>query len=349
MTRIRADEEDEAPRLGCLRYFGRLALRIVIVLAGALVITTLWQLIGSFVENRAYPPPGKLVDLGNYRLHLNCTGTGSPTVILESGAAGPSLMWLQVQPELAQTHRVCSYDRGGLGWSDPSPHPRTARAMADELHALLSAAEEPGPYLLVGHSLGGLVVRVFRDAYPGEVAGLVLVNAAHEDFNSRLSPGCQAISQSNTSFASLMRPLTFLGITRVLNITGALASFTQEIIAGLTVDQKKEMMALTFYRPAYWSTFDAELSLQITSEGQAKQTASLGALPLMVISGNPDVGRLPEGIGCSAQELTRVSAEMQVELAKLSTNSTHIKCDTCGHYIPLTNPELVIEAVQKRP
>ena len=118
-----------------------------------------------------------MVDVGGYRLHINCTGEGSPTVVIESGWGDMSATWGWVQPEVAKTTRVCTYDRAGMGWSESSPQPRTAREYAKELHTLLKKANEPGPYVLVGHSMGGFTVIVYAHDYPAEVSGLVLVDA----------------------------------------------------------------------------------------------------------------------------------------------------------------------------
>src|SRR3989304_2698045 len=107
---------------------------------------------------KQYPAPGQLVDVGGYKMHIHCTGQGSPTVILEAGSAEFSVNWAKVHPEVATFTRVCSYDRAGFGWSEPSPHPRTADKMTEELHALLVNAKIQGPYVLVGHSIGGLLV-----------------------------------------------------------------------------------------------------------------------------------------------------------------------------------------------
>lgn len=119
----------------------------------------------------APPPIGRLVDIGGYRLHLACQGKGSPTVVMEAAIGETGLLWSLVQPAVAQTTRACVYDRAGLGWSDPSPSPRTAAVMVEELHTLLATAEVPGPYVLVGHSFGGLLVRLHAARYPQEVAG----------------------------------------------------------------------------------------------------------------------------------------------------------------------------------
>jgi pimeloyl-ACP methyl ester carboxylesterase len=126
-----------------------------------------------------YPPPGELVDIGGRRLHVQISGNASvsaPTVVLEAGLAATSLSWASVQPLIGAFARVASYDRAGLGWSDDAVAPATARNAADDLHLLLSRAELPAPYILVGHSLGGLIVRVFQQLHPELVAGLVLVD-----------------------------------------------------------------------------------------------------------------------------------------------------------------------------
>lgn len=126
-----------------------------------------------------------LVDVGGYRLFLRCTGEGSPTVILDAAARATSETWSQIQPEVASFTRVCSYDRAGLGRSDPGPVPRTTRTMVEELRTLLRNAGIEGPYVLVGHSLGGLNMQLFARLYPNEVVGVVLVDATPADILQR--------------------------------------------------------------------------------------------------------------------------------------------------------------------
>lgn len=128
------------------------------------------------------PQPGARVDVGGRRLHIHCSGAaGGPTVVLEAGFGNSSSTWNRVQPEVAKFARVCSYDRAGLGGSDPAPAPRTVVAFTEDLHALLVNGKVPGPYVLVGHSLGGILARLYATYYPAEVAGMVLVDSAHED------------------------------------------------------------------------------------------------------------------------------------------------------------------------
>jgi len=131
------------------------------------------------VQAKDKPYPGELIDVGSHRLHINCIGNGSPTVVIDSGIGGFSLEWFKIQNHLATDVRVCSYDRAGYGWSDSGPRPRTTARISRELHLLLTEAKIPGPYLLVGHSFGGYNIRYFASEYPELVAGLVFIEASH--------------------------------------------------------------------------------------------------------------------------------------------------------------------------
>ena len=161
------------------------AQRISVVLGAFVVLAALsggaYQWIATRNELEATPPPGRLVDIGGHRLHLWCTGDGAPVVILDTGLGGSSAGWGFVQPQVARFTRVCSYDRAGMGYSDRGPSPRTARRIASELAALLARGGIGGPVVLVGASIAGFGVRVFASDYPEHTAGLVLVDASHED------------------------------------------------------------------------------------------------------------------------------------------------------------------------
>ena len=148
----------------------------LIVAAGAM-----FQLLMRQWESYRYPPPGKLVDIGGLRLHINCTGPGSPTVIMDSGLGDTSVIWQLVQPEVSRFTRVCSYDRAGLGWSDAPNEPRASSSIANELYRLLTRAIVPAPYVLVGSSSGGYSIRVFASRYRKQVVGMVLVDSTYPD------------------------------------------------------------------------------------------------------------------------------------------------------------------------
>jgi hypothetical protein len=134
---------------------------------------------------RLYPPPGKLIPMGGYRLHLYCAGGDSPTVVLEHGLDGSYFDWRLVQPEIARFTRVCSYDRAGYGWSDRSPQPRVPSAMVQELHTLLTNASEKPPFIVVGHSMGAFDAVMYSRRYPDEVAAIVLVDGSYPDSRPR--------------------------------------------------------------------------------------------------------------------------------------------------------------------
>ena len=155
---------------GCLQWLGG----GLAVLLGLALVGYIYEPFAAAADAKAYPLPGQLVDVGGYRLHINCTGSGSPTVVIVAGAGDWSTTWGGVvQPEVAKTARVCTYDRPGLGWSEAGPLPGDAAQSAKELHTLLQNANVPGPYVMVGHSLGGFVVRIFAHDYASEVAGVV--------------------------------------------------------------------------------------------------------------------------------------------------------------------------------
>src|SRR5262249_40965650 len=149
------------------------------------------------------------VDVGGWRLHLNCTGTarpGQPTVVLEAGAGDFSVEWSLVQPRVAEFARVCSYDRAGDGWSDLGPHPRTFHQIVYELHTLLVRAGERTPVVLVGHSYGGLLVRLYQSTYPAEVAGMVLVEAGADD-PLRMMPDGTVVRASSLGAGQTIPPV----------------------------------------------------------------------------------------------------------------------------------------------
>ena len=144
----------------------------MVLIIGLALVGAIYEFVEEAADAKTYPPPGQLVDVGGHRLHINCTGTGSPTVIIEAGLGDWLTGWAWVQPEVAKTTQVCTYDRAGYGWSDPYPLPRNAEQFAKELHTLLHEANIPGPYVLVGHSLGGTHhAGVYRDVSIGSRGG----------------------------------------------------------------------------------------------------------------------------------------------------------------------------------
>ena len=213
---------------------------ISIVMLVVLILTLGTGIAGAIAKSnlaKKYPAPGQLVDVGGYKLHINCTGQGSPTVILEAGMGNYSLFWANVQPEVAKYTRVCSYDRAGYGWSEPSPRPRTTIVEVEELHTLLVNANVEGPYVLVGHSLGGMNVRVYAHNYPDEVVGMVLVDSTHEEQRIRFP---ESLLKADQEMAGQFRMFAFLSSTGML----AMAPQTMSN-PGLPADAFKQYQAIT--------------------------------------------------------------------------------------------------------
>ena len=248
--------------------------------------------------------PGQLVDVGGYKMHIDCVGQGSPTVILESGLGDSYVSWQKVQPQIAQFTRVCSYDRAGLGYSDFSPRPRASEVMAEELYTLLQNSGISGPIVLVGHSLGGYNVRVFASLYRSDVAGMVLGDSSHPEQAKRLPPAVNDLQGSWLRAAEFLEFITSFGIPRVLGFCGSDAVTRA---AECTFSNTREGVA--------------EMKSFSESAAQAGLTQSLGDLPLEVLSHDPNTPQpdLPEEL---VKPTNDAWEQMQEELAHLSTKGT---------------------------
>ncbi len=296
---------------------------MVAALLGLVVLGALYESVSEASDRRAYPPPGQLVDVGGYRLHINCVGTGGPTVVIDAGAGGWSATWgSRVQPGVAGTTRVCTYDRAGMGWSEPGPLPRTAERFADELHTLLQRAGIPGPYVLVGHSLGGLTARLFAHAYPAEVAGVVLIDAMSPRPGTHAAPATPP--QTHASDLSLFTLPARLGVLRFL--AGPL-----DLKSGLSPEMADAYVAYAV-TPRQLQTYVLDENAGMgTSLAQASAVTSLGDLPLIVVS---------RGLDPDADW-----QRLQADLLHLSSRSEQRFADRSGHLVQLDQPEAAVGAI----
>jgi pimeloyl-ACP methyl ester carboxylesterase len=261
-------------------------------------------------------------------MHLYCTGTGSPTVVLEAGLGDFSLSaWSSVQPQLSAMTRTCSYDRAGTGWSDPAPERATLDGITADLHALLQVAGVTTPVVLVGHSLGGPLVRRFAVRYPGEVAGLVLVDGSHENQVDRMTgmPGWVDV------IYKVLPVVHFVGLDRIA-MRAAPGDTMAALAGGLTTTDNS--MAHTL-------AIATNLRAFLGAHGTDPQ--SLGNLPLTVLTAGKMAvpGVTPEVAG----SIHREWVAMHKEVAALSTRGRWILADSSAHYIQRDQPGLVIEAV----
>ncbi len=275
---------------------------------GAAGLGALAQVRATRRDEQRYPPPGVLVDVGGHRLHLDVRGSGpGPTVVLEAGMGSFSPNWYWVQSELAPEMRVVAYDRSGLGWSERGTAPRDAETLAAELHAALVAAGVAGPYVLAGHSFGGLPVRAFAQLYPGETAGLVLVDASNPDQWVRwpVRNADRMIVTSQRVTAALAR----VGLLRLVDLSRAIS-------AGLPDRAVAELRA----RSALPGTSAVEAEqMAAWPTSRAQLVSDLGALPLVVLG----VTDQPRG----AETLTA----LQAELVRLSTRSARRVVEGATH------------------
>src|SRR5215213_742837 len=281
-----------------MRWTAKALLWLVVALVVLAVIGAIYQAIATERDERAYPPPGHLVNVGGYSLHINCVGEGSPTVILESALGAMSAHWVRVQQVVAETTRVCAYDRAGMGWSEPGPEPRDARQISSELHTLLRDADTEGPYVLVGHSYGGLYARMYAARYPNEVAGVVLVDSSHPEQFTR-SPQGRAMYEQTRRMGTFIPWLTRLGVVRLTNFYPAHPD--------LPTQQRAQIEAFNS-STQQWVTTVEEFGVTPETNAQVSNMGSLGDKPLAVISAGK---QSPDWL------------EMQDELAALSPNSIH--------------------------
>jgi pimeloyl-ACP methyl ester carboxylesterase len=281
-------------------------------LVGLCAAGMIYQSVGMALDRRAHQPVRRLVDMGGYMMHLHCTGQGSPTVVLEAGSATPGAVWAWVQPEIARQTRVCSYDRAGVGWSDPSPYARDAASIARELHILLLRAGEPGPFVLAGHSLGGQYALMFALRYPESTVGLVLIDAQHPDTLFR-TPEAQRIYQQQLQQVDMLIVLSRLGIIRLLGLSSADSRLPEGAQAELNRAKNRTSMILTY---------GAELRAVPVSREQLLSAGHLGDMPLTVISATEHE---------MSSELEAYTMALQRELALLSTHSRHVVIDGADH------------------
>jgi pimeloyl-ACP methyl ester carboxylesterase len=298
------------------------------------------------------PPPGRLVSIGTHRLHIRCDGDGAPTVIFDAALGGSSLSWSLVQPAVARLTRACSYDRAGFGWSDAGPLPRTASRIADELQALLRAADVPPPYVLVGHSYGGLVMRMYASRHRSEVAGLVLIEPAIPEQWSNPTDQQRALIARGVRLcgygaAAARRGLARLvsGLVRVGALRAARVLVRGVSRGGLRREDEGILAPVWKLPPEVRGVLREMWTQPKFFEALGSQIDTIGESAAAVISAGPaDYSALPLTVVSSArsgEERLRADAA----LARQSTRGRHILAAESGHWIPLDAPQAVVNAI----
>ena len=298
--------------------------------------------------------PGRLVDAGGFRLHLQCAGAGRPSVVLEAALGGSSISWSLVQPAVARLTRTCSYDRAGFGWSDAGPMPRTAGRVADELRIVLDRGGVPPPFVLVGHSFGGFVMRIFAARHRHDVAGLVLVDPAHPEDWVRPAPkeqikidrgirlcrsGAAAARFGAARLVSGLATLGLFGVARGLARVisrGGLSREDEGILAPLwkLPPETRKPLRRFWTQEKFFAALGSQIASISTSAAETLDASAggYGDLPLVTISStDPGDYRLRQ----------------QEALARLSRRGRHVVASKSGHWIPLDQPQVVIDAIEE--
>lgn len=330
-----------------LRWVKRILLGGIALLLVALAGGAIYQWIGYRNDARRFPQQGRFADAGGFRLNIDCSGTpqsGTPAVILESGAGVPAVGWKFVQPEIAKFAYVCSYDRGGYAWSDPPlDSNRSSAQIVKELHSLLQNAGVKPPYILVGHSLGGFNIRVYNGEYPNEVAGAVFVDSSHPDQLQRMSPGLRELfKNSANSLRQQVKFLPFLIDFGVLRFT----QHRQRAQEHLPLDFVDEVNYLQQSVP-FTKALLGEMDAFEQSADQVRKAGDFGSKPVVVLTAGKetDIPGLPKKDSDDFHQLW--VTDLQPQLARLSTDGKQIVVPNSDHMIPFEAPQTIVDAVHE--
>jgi pimeloyl-ACP methyl ester carboxylesterase len=280
-------------------------LRVSIVIFVLAIAGMIYQTAATEADQRKFPPPGVVVNVDGYKMHIYCTGEGSPTIVLDHVAGGSSVDWALIQPKLAEHTRVCAYDRAGFGWSDSSPTPRTLKQQVHELHSLLQGANEQGPYILVGHSYGTRVSRVYAASYPDEVAGLVLMDAGMLSDDPRYPAKLHADAASEDQMIRAARWVATFGLVRL----------TQPFMELPTFDLPEEarLASASFsVTPRFFQSLLVQGDVISTVFQEEREVTSLGDIPLLVL-----VATKPN------DAIRKAWNQANIEMASLSTRGSY--------------------------
>jgi len=306
--------------------------------------------IGEDQRMLPYIEIGQLVDIGGRRINLNCTGAGGPTVILMAGIFSWSLVWYKTQPVIAQKTRVCAFDRAGYGFSDPGPRPQILADVVDDLHAALNAGAIPGPYVLVGHSLGGIEARLFVQRWPMEVVGMVIVDTspAGEGLIDENQPGFDEVSGRENYAANML--YCALSVAK-----GPLEPSNPDYeectsASALPTDTPTALRKnwSQFFTAYYLADKVSLMSSVYTHRYDSVDHQRLGAMPLVVLSAEYSWGKsgTAEGIWYK-RTYSKTWIGLHEALAHLSSRGVHRIIKGSGHTIQLEKPQAVIDAVDE--
>jgi pimeloyl-ACP methyl ester carboxylesterase len=319
---------------GKLKKFSKI---LALVVISVLLIGFCYEQISEYVDHQTIKVPGQMVQVGNHKMHIYCTGVnrdGNPTVILIPGGRQIYSTWIRVQPEISKLTRVCSYDRSGLGFSEPNIDIKTNVDVADELHQLLKNAGVPGPYIIVAHSLGGFYGRVFAKKYSDEVKGLVLVDPnldiqqnIEKKFEKQNLPFWLRVT--NQIMSKLIEWSQYVGLKRII----------MQFYPGFfgVASEDKVGRAIKSLPSTIQFKYHPESKRDYT---YLKESSHFGDLPLRVLYAARSAKQMDPYLENKAEEYQRNQVQM-------STNSKAVRVENSGHFIQIDQPQIVIEQIKE--
>ncbi|MDJ0682319.1 MAG: alpha/beta hydrolase [Xenococcaceae cyanobacterium MO_167.B52] len=307
-----------------------------------LLLTTVYHIFASVKEKKQIPPPGRLIDLGGYRLHLYSQGEGNPTVVLDHSLGGIEGYFLI--ESLAKLTKVCIYDRAGYGWSDKSSRKRNSKVIVYELDELLTKANIKPPYILVGDSFGSYNVRLYAHVFPEKVKGIVLTDALHE--NAMLTMSLQIIALKTFFFSGFLISIlgSLLGIIRFLGICGVFELIKPELKK--FPEPIKAQVKKSFYGYRHWLTMAQEIWHIDDSAEEVKVANDFADLPIVSIKSKTFFKPSIFTYFLPLKAIDKLRNKIHQDLSQLSTNYTELQAKSSGHFVWLDQPEIITEAVK---
>jgi pimeloyl-ACP methyl ester carboxylesterase len=314
----------------------RIVLSAVILVTIAVCLSTAFN---AFVSNYYWANtrvPGSTYSIDGHKMHLYCTGSGSPTIVLDAGLGNDWLIWSKVQPELSKTTRVCSYDRAGFGWSESQPAPRDANTIADELHKLLSQGGITDPIILMGHSIAGVYIRAYATRYPQALSGLIFVDGTTplQEEHGVFKAAAEKAPSPAVGFA-LMRAAFIVGVPRLIGQCKVISGFDAQL---------GKMLAEDLCRPRVGAMALEVKSIKQSGE-ETVNSGPFGRLPILIFSQDPEHPLPPQLSPVTAKQLTAEWNQLQENLKRLSTRSVRIIAKGSSHYVQLDRADLINKEV----
>ena len=302
-----------------------------------------YQFVMTKMDEARYPPPGQLVSVQNTRLHVYCMGSGSPTVLLEAAEGDIGVQFQPLMVEIAKFARVCTYDRPGTGWSDPMPELQTAEESATLFHDALQILGENGPYVVAGHSIGGVYTQAFAKLYRSEVVGVVLIDSVSQDVVLRMPPELFAGQRQALTLLRICQVTTPFGLPRLIGLGKVAES------SGLSEEMRLTVESTVYKYPACGELVKALQSAERMSS-KSSPKPDFGDLPLIVLIRDETViyAKPPKGLSLDLiREGEQIWKQLQEEHAHMSTRGELIVAEGSGHYIYLARPDLALESLKR--